>query len=275
MRAADASRLSRTLTRLRLALLGTIVLAASGCGGGNEAAPTTTTTTTVVGGKTDVRVYWLRDGKVWPVRRTVQATDLVATGAVAELLRGPTQREKADLKATTAIPGSVDNAELNIKDGAARAKLSGDLPHAGICQLVYTLTQFPNVLSVRVQGRTYTRATCEDVTPAILVEDPLPFDEGKSHLHVTGTANTFEATFQYELRDTDGKVVAKNFVTATSGSGTRGTFDFTTKRLRKPYDGGPGFGRPRVGELVVYELSAENGQRIHVMEIPLRMKKTP
>ena len=49
-----------------------------------------------------------------------------------------------------------------------------------------------------------------------------------SPLRVTGTANTFEATFNYELNDTDGKVVDKNFVTATSGTGTRGTFDFTT-----------------------------------------------
>jgi germination protein M len=268
------------LRAARLVLFGTILLSAvvsaGGCGGGNEAAPTTTTTTTtVVGGKTDVRVYWLRAGMVWPVRRTVQATDLVATGAVAELLRGPSQREKADLKATTAIPDSVDNAELNITDGAARAELSGDLPRPGICQLVYTLTQFPDVQSVAVKGKTYTRASCEDVTPAILVESPLPFDEAKSQLHVTGTANTFEATFQYELRDTDGKVVGKHFVTATSGTGTRGTFDFTTERFRKPYDGGPGFGRPRVGELVVYELSAENGQRIHLVEIPLHMKKSP
>ena len=276
MRAADPSRLSRALTRLRLALLGTIVVAAAGCGGGNEAAPpTTTTTTTVVGGKTDIRVYWLRGGKVWPVRRTVQATDLVATGAVAELLRGPTEREKSDLKATTAIPDSVDNAELNIENGVARAKLSGDLPRDGVCQLVYTLTQFSNVQSVRVNGKTYTRATCEDVTPAILVESPLPFDQGKSQLHVTGTANTFEATFQYELRDTDGKVVGKNFVTATSGTGTRGTFDFTTKRFRARLDGGFGSGRPPVAKLVVYELSAENGQRIHLVEIPLRTTKTP
>jgi germination protein M len=253
------------LTRLRLALLGTIVLAASGCGGGNEATPTTTTTTTVVGGKTDVRVYWLRDGKVWPVRRSVQATDLVATGAVAELLRGPTQREKADLKATSAIPDSVDSAELNIKDGAARAKLSGELPRPAVCQLVYTLTQFPNVQTVTVKGKTYTRATCEDFTPAILVESPLPFDEVEGRVHATGTANTFEATFQYEVTDTDGKVVAKNFITATSGTGTRGTFDFTTKRFKVPFAG--------AGELVVFENSAENGQRIHVVEIPLRMTK--
>jgi hypothetical protein len=247
-------------------LLAAIVLIASGCGGGNETAPTTTTTTTTVaGGKTDVRVYWLRGGKVWPVRRRVEASDLVATGAVAELLSGPTAREKTDLNATTAIPDDVTDAELDITDGAAKVTLSGDLPRAAACQLVYTLTQFPDVRSVALKGKVYTRKTCEDVTPSILVESPLPFDEARSPLHATGTANTFEATFEYEVTDTDGKVVAKNFVTATSGTGTRGTFDFTTKPFTAPFDG--------TGELVVFERSAENGQRIHLVEIPLRLRK--
>jgi hypothetical protein len=253
------------VTRCAL-FIGALVLVAAGCGGGKEAAPaTTTTTTTVIGGKTDVKVYWLRDGKVWPVRRSVEATDLVATGAVAELLRGPLEGEKTDLKATTAIPDNVTNAELNIKDGAANATLSGALPRSGVCQLVYTLTQFPDVQSVTVKGKMYTRAACEDVTPSILVESPLPFDEVRSPLRATGTANTFEATFAYEVKDADGKIVAEHFVTATSGTGTRGTFDFTTKPFAVPLDG--------TGELVVFERSAENGQRIHLVEIPLRMKK--
>jgi hypothetical protein len=43
-----------------------------------------------------------------------------------------------------------------------------------------------------------------------------------SPVHVTGTANTFEANFQYELTDTDGRIVDQNFVTATSGTGPAG-----------------------------------------------------
>jgi hypothetical protein len=203
-------------------------------------APTTTTTTTVVNGKTDVRVYWLRDGKVWPVRRTVQATDLVATGAVAELLRGPTQREKSDLNATTAIPGSVDNAELNIKDGAARAKLSGDLPRAGVCQLVYTLTQFPTVKGVLFEldgepvdaiggegvlaDQPLTRKDYADLLPAITVATPYAGQTDGSPIHVSGSANVFEANVTVRILDARGREIARTFTTATCGTGCRGRF---------------------------------------------------
>ncbi len=76
---------------------------------------------------------------------------------------------------------------------------------------------------------------------------------------MTGTANTFEATFQYELLDADGNVIDKNFVTATSGTGTRGTFEFTTGEFDD------------AATLVVFENSAEDGSRIHEVEIPLGM----
>ncbi len=81
----------------------------------------------------------------------------------------------------------------------------------------------------------------------------------------SGTANTFEATFHYELTDTDGRIVDENFVTATSGTGTRGTFEFTTADYDIPFDG--------VGALIVFERSADDGSRIHIVEIPLRMSR--
>jgi germination protein M len=256
------------MSPLRVALLLALLLLAAGCGGGGGGGgqSTTTTTTTAAGQTEAVKVYFLRDGKVWPVRRTVTATEVVGTGTLAQLLAGPRLREKSDLDATTAIPGSVDHATITITDGVAGVKLSGELPRAGICQVVYTMTQFPGIQSVGVQGKTYTRKSCEDVTPLILVESPLPFEQVTSPLHATGTANTFEATFNYEVTDPDGKIVAHNFVTATSGTGTRGTFDFTTKPFAITSDG--------VAELIVFEISAANGKRIHLVEIPLQMKKS-
>ena len=95
------------------------------------------------------------------------------------------------------------------------------------------------------------------------MESPLAFEEVTSPLRVSGTANTVEATFNYELTDPDGKIVDENFVTATSGTGTRGTFDFTTAPFTVPFDG--------VGELIVFELSAKDGSRINLVEIPLKM----
>ena len=128
-------------------------------------------------------------------------------------------------------------------------------------QEVYTLSQFDPKKPVEVAGKRYTRADFEDLTPAILVESPLPFAAVSSPLRVWGTANTFEATFEYEILDAAGKALARHFVTATSGSGTRGTYDVT---IRFTSPGGP-------GKLVVYELSAADGSRIHQVEIPLTL----
>ena len=112
------------------------------------------------------------------------------------------------------------------------ANLEDDLSRAALAQLVYTATQFSSGGSAEVKGVTYTRADFEEQTPSVLVESPLPFQEVTTPLQVTGTANTFEANFQYELLDSEGNVVDENFVTATSGTGTRGTFDFTDGRRR-------------------------------------------
>jgi len=227
-----------------------------------------TGTTTTTAETAAVRVYWLRDGKVWPALREVDTSgpvENIAGLAVSELLNGPTEQEEADLEFTTAIPDANVEAQITIDRGLALVDANLELPEDALAQVVYTLTQFPTVESVEIEGKTYTRADFEDLTPAILVDSPLPFEKVSSPLRVTGTANTFEATFNYELTDTDGKIVDENFVTATSGTGTRGTFDFTTDLYTVPFDG--------IGSLVVFELSAKDGSRINLVEIPLRMEE--
>ncbi len=113
-----------------------------------------------------------------------------------------------------------------------------------------------------MNGKRYTRADFENETPAILVETPRPEARIASPLVLSGTANTFEATFEYELIDSAGQIVSKHFATATSGSGTRGTFHLTI-----PFSGAVA----GAGKLVVYESSAKDGSRIHVVEIPLQL----
>jgi hypothetical protein len=189
-----------------------------------------------------------------------------ALAAMTQLLEGPTGQEQSDLQFTTAIPEGTDIESVDIEHGLARVQLHAELSDEALAQAVYTLTQFPTVQSAEIDGESYTRADFEEQTPAILVESPLAFEEVSSPVRATGTANTFEATFQYELTDTDGKIVDENFVTATSGTGTRGTFDFTTDEFTVPFDG--------IGALIVYELSAEDGTtRLHLREIPLKMSK--
>ncbi|HEU5010620.1 MAG TPA: Gmad2 immunoglobulin-like domain-containing protein [Gaiellaceae bacterium] len=235
----------------RALLLALAVALLAGCGGRDEAATTPS------------HVYFLRDGKVWPVAREVDRTRVHA-GTVEALFEGPTADEREALDATTAIPGG--GPTITTSEGVTTlTNPQGEYSRKALAQIVYTLTQFPTVKKVEVGGKRYTRADFEDQTPGILVESPLPFEDVASPIRATGTANTFEATFNYELTDTDGKIVDENFVTATSGTGTRGTFDFTTKKFTVPFSG--------VGSLVVFERSAEDGSRTKLVEIPLRMSQ--
>ena len=179
------------------------------------------------------RIYLLRDGRVAPVARTVASLE---PGFLLKALRaGPTSAERA----------------------------AGFTSRLGLAQIVYTLSQQHPSGAVTYEGHRYTRADFEDETPVILVESPLPFAHVTSPLRVTGTANTFEATFDYDLVGANGKLLAHHVVTATSGSGVRGTFAFTA-RFTVTHE--------QQGKLVVYELSAKDGSRIHESEIPLTLE---
>jgi hypothetical protein len=240
--------------RLLPLLLVAAGLVLAGCGGDEEATSTETDTITLPASSAG-KVYWLRDGKVWPVARELPATG-TASASLDELLDGPSSDEEGDLGATSAIPSGTE-LEVEVADGVATVSTSEDLSKEALAQVVYTLTQFPTVTSVEVDGTKYTRKFFEDQTPAILVESPLPFADVSSPLTASGTANTFEATFNYEVYDADGAMVDENFVTATSGTGTRGTFEFTTG------------GFDSISKLVVFEPSAEDGSKTKLVEIPL------
>jgi hypothetical protein len=218
-----------------LALIGLISALAAACGSTETVTVATTVTqtvTTVPAAKKTVRVYFMRDGYVGPVARELKTVDRASL--LAAVAAGPTDAERA----------------IGFTQGEATERTAEE---------VYTLSQFDPKKPVDVGDKSYTRADFEDLTPAILVESPLPFATVSSPLRVWGTANTFEATFEYELLDAAGKTLAKHFVTATSGSGTRGTYDIT---IRFASPGG-------AGKLLVYELSAKDGSRIHQVEIPL------
>ena len=247
--------------RVKRALLLAVAvgLLATGCGGDDEPTATDTDTVTLPA-VSDARVYLLRDGKVWPVARELPVV-FSADAILAELIKGPTEDE-LELGFTTAIP---ETAALSIDEsGKLTVAGLGEPFDAALAQTVYTLTQFARG-DLTYDGQRLTRADFEKQTPSVLVESPLPFEEVTSPLRAEGTANTFEANFHYELTDTDGLIVDENFVTATSGTGTRGTFEFTTKPYTVPFDG--------IGSLIVFERSAEDGSRMNVVEIPLRMTR--
>jgi hypothetical protein len=240
-----------------------------GCGSGDDQAAepveSTPTVSEPLPAPAIVDVYFLRDGKVGPVHREITGTG-VGRAAIMELLEGPATPERAAGLRTAISTGSKLEA-ITISGGVATVKLSEALDPSAEAQVVYTLTQFDTVRRVSIGGgEPIGRGELEDFTPSVLVESPVPGQAVHSPLRITGTANTFEATFNVELLDQEGKVLGKRFVTATSGSGTRGTFD-----AEVPFK----ITREGPGSLVVFELSAEDGSRIHVQEIPLQITLFP
>jgi hypothetical protein len=256
--------------------LALLIVVAAGCGksehgstpppstGSTTTQSTTTATTTTTPRVTTmvVRVYFLRDGKMAPVGREVPATQAVAFASIEELFAGPNGVDRVD-GLTSALPANASPGAVTLVNGIATVDLP-QLSHAGLAQVVYTLTQFPTVRGVQTarsigDTRPLTRADFEDVTPAILVESPLPHERVASPLRVSGTANTFEATFVARLLDSAGRELARKVVTATSGSGMRGTYDAALTF--------PDTATPRW--LEAYEPSAENGRPLHKVRIPV------
>ena len=249
----------KDVKRASLVLVAALVLA--GCGSSKHASGTTTagTQTTppaTTGGTTTqsqpqfVELYLLdpTDLKLYASRAEIEPTQAVGAAALEALAVGP----------DTEVP---PNLSVTIVDGKAHVSGSTLSPGA-TAQVVYTLTQFPTVDSV--DGK--TRKDVEAFVPPILVEHPTPDESVTSPLHVTGSANTFEATFEYDLKDASDRVLHHDFVTATSGSGTRGTFDFSVP-FAVPSESD--------GTLVVYERSAADGSVVHRREIPLRLLPAP
>jgi hypothetical protein len=228
-------------------------------------------------------VYFLRGEKIGVARRFVPETQGVGRAALEELLAGPTA-EETEAGLLTGIPEGTELLGLTIENGVATVDLSGAYDDGGgslamftrLAQVVYTLTQFPTVQGVNFEldgepvetfssegiilDHPQTREDYEDQTAAIHVETPAIGDTVMSPLVFSGTANVFEATLNYQLLDAEGEVIAEDFVTATCGTGCRGTFEAS---VPFEYEG-----EPR-GTFRAFELSAKDGSEINVVEIPV------
>lgn len=279
-----------------------LLLAVAGCGGDDDDDAATTTTvegatttaaattapdssTTTSPTETTVRsVYFLRGEEVGPAGREVDRSS-PARGALEALLTGPTPAE-LELGFSTAIPEGTELLGVTITDGVATVDLSGSFDDGGgtlsmmgrLAEVVFTLTQFPTVdaVSFRIGGEAVTalggegilveepvdRTYFGDLTPAILVESPLPFGRVASPLRIRGVNNTFEGNVVYRVTALDGVVLAEGHTTGTGGMGAWGPFEASTE-----FD----FGAAEAATLRVFEVSARDGSEINVVEIPLEL----
>jgi hypothetical protein len=219
-------------------------------------------------GTTIVRAYfWLggtanADGLV-AVLREIPATKSVATAAMNALIAGPNAVEGAH-QITSTVPDGTQLLGLTIDSGVATVDLSneftsgagGDAYQQRLGQVVYTLTQFPSIkgVSLRIDGdgdaNVLRRTDYLELLPSMWVDRPAWGAAIGNPAHVTGSADVFEATFRVSILDASGKVIADQQVMATSGSGTRGTFDTSV-----PYT----VSRGQYGTLRVYNPSAKDG----------------
>lgn len=117
-----------------------------------------------------ILVFFVLDGRLSPVTRTAAAGDTPVEAAMRAVLSGPDARERSR-GLTTNLPPATRLLEVRVGEGIAVADLSGEFqapaePDAitvRIAQIVWTLTQLPEVEAVRfvVDGNEISVATDE------------------------------------------------------------------------------------------------------------------
>ncbi|HEX5589189.1 MAG TPA: GerMN domain-containing protein [Candidatus Limnocylindrales bacterium] len=254
-------------------------------GGSVEPSPTPTPA-----GTTTIRAYFFLgsftdDSGLVPVLRVVPKTQAVATAAMNALIAGPNEAELAARPAMyTTVPEGTRLLGLTIENGVATVDLSREFESGGgtaavvgrLAQVVYTLTQFPTVQTVRFEldGEPVTVFSGEGV----LLDHPVGRDDYRDQLppiwvdrpawgaalgnpgRVTGVSNVFEATHQVAILDADGDVLADETVMATCGTGCWGTFDVTLDYS---------VGSAQWGILRVYAYSAKDGTPVDIVDYPV------
>jgi germination protein M len=299
----NGSCLDRKGSLLLVWLMTMASLGLAACSGGGTSPTTTeaTTTTAPSGSSTStsgttvttptapvtVSLYWVRGGQWLGVsHRSIPATRSVGSAAVDALFGGTTGTESSAGLASV-VPAGSKLLGLSIAGGIATANFNSTFASGGgsfstqarIAQVVFTLTQFPAIQKVLFQLNGVTVSTfggeglilnhplsrSDEVSllPPIFLESPAVGDTVRSSLHVTGLANTYEATFQVQLVDATGRMVVDHYVMATAGTGTWGTFDasfpYTTTAIG-------------TGKLVVFEISAKDRSHVNEVDVPLTVR---
>jgi hypothetical protein len=229
---------------------------------------------------------WLGYGEyLFVTRRTQPATPAVGRAAMEALLAGPSEAELA-AGVGTSIPEGTELLGLSVANGVATVDLTSGFGSGGgslsmfsrLAQLTYTLTQFPTVEGVYLEldgepvevfgtegivlEQPMTRRAYRDHLPPILVTSPVIGQEVSSPIRVAGTANVFEAVVSISVLDAQGQEIVSTFTMATCGTGCRGAYrDAVGYRVDET----------QPGTVRVFESSAEDGEPIHVVDIPVTL----
>jgi sporulation and spore germination protein/immunoglobulin-like protein involved in spore germination len=242
-------------------------------------------------GTTIVRAYFLLEDRAGdgpflvPVLREVPRTKAVATAAMTSLLAGPIAKESAAApRIVTSVPDGVTLLGLSVDGGVATVDLSREFESGGgsasvvgrLAQVVYTLTQFSNVTSVRflldgqpvdqfgsegpMLDKPVTRTTYRDFLPPIFVDRAAWGAALGNPGRVAGLSNVFEATFRVKVLDGAGRSLVDQQAMADCGTGCWGRFDVSV-----PYT----VAKAQWGTLRVYDRSAKDGTPQDIRDYPV------
>ena len=199
------------------------------------------------------------------------------------LLQGPDELE-VEIGWGTAIPPGTELVDLAVSDGNATVDLSAEFEEGSgtlaefmrVGQVVFTLTQFDSIDTVtfRIEGQDRTalashgidvsspvdRDDFEGVRALVMPERPYPGAAFQSGDLIEGESNTFEAGVQWVITDPDGLIIGEGFTTASAGNGTWGRFG--VEGILDAETAGR-------GSLIVFDVSAEDGSQINIVEIPI------
>lgn len=245
---------------------------------GGPTQPADTAPAQSTGRTVTVQLWFTRDGTIVPTRRTRPYTVATSRLALTELIAGPSRAEAA-AEMTSAVPPDTAVTIAGISGGVATVSFPPAFYGGGRtavrlrqAQVVYTLTQFPSVSRVALQSAgepvaaPVGRSDYADLLALIVVSDPVVGQRVSSPVTVAGTANVFEATVSLRLLDASGREIATRFTTATCGSGCRGSWSVSV-----PYR----LSRTQSGTVEVYEVSAKDGSRQHVVNVPVMLAAAP
>jgi spore germination protein GerM len=257
-------------------------------------APATTTTTSPLA--SGIAAYFLLEELeeeaggpfLVPVYRDTTAGDDAPAAVMGALLSGPTADEEAGTPSlSSAIPEGTSVIAVEVVGAMARVDLSGEFDDGGgsfsmlarLAQVVYTLTRIEGIDQVEflIEGQPVTvfssegieldgpqkRSDYYDQLPPIFVDSPVWGQPVTSPIPAYGLSNVFEAVSQVMLTDDDGLPLFEETVMASCGTGCWGEWE-----IEIPYT----IDREQFGALIVWEISARDGSRIHVREYPVQLR---
>jgi germination protein M len=234
-----------------------------------------------------VTVYFESHGTVRAAHRSVPAgTRGVLTATLKLLLEGPTAKERAaglttQIPAGTKLRSATTAGRVAVIDLTSRFETAGETRalRSRLAQVIFTVTQFQTIAAVefRINGTSITKFGAQGISlahprmrsdyanslAAIFVESPAwggTLTEGAT---IHGSTDLPEAALHVQLKDSNGMVLFKTTVNASSGTGTRDDWAVTATLNHST---------AKHGTLKVYSLSATTGEPVDVVTVPVALK---